>query len=272
MTLRLLGTGGADGIPALFGNDPVSAWARKHGGPDIRTRTAAVVDLGLKIDLPPETGAQLARDGLSARDWDVLLITHSDDDHLDLAQLQYALYPFTEEMALPFPIFANDTVLEAIRERYPDWPMDLVSLRPFEAFESAGYRITPLLARHTPSEECLNFLIEREGRRIVYATDTGIWPEETFACMAGIAIDLLVVECTNALCDSPYEGHLNLHTLGEMLRRLREIGVLDAETRVVTTHHAAAGCARHGDLLDALAPLGAAPGFDGMLVDVGSAR
>ena len=268
MTIRLLGTGGADGIPAVFGTDPVSEWARQEGGYDVRTRASALVDSGLKIDLPPENAVQLANNGLRASDWDLLLFTHSDDDHLALPELQYALYPFTDALALPFPIFANATVLDAIRARYPKWPLELIELRAFVPFESAGYRITPLRARHTPGEECFNYMIERAGRRLVYATDTGVWPDETFEALRGVRIDLLVVECTNAFCPMEYVGHLDLKGLAAMLARLRAEGSLEASGRVVTTHHAAAGEARHCDLEEALRPLGAEPGYDGVLLQV----
>lgn len=268
MTIRLLGTGGADGIPSLFGDDPVSEWAREHGGPDVRTRAAAIVDGGLKIDLPPENSAQLIRNGLRARDWDLLLFTHSDDDHLALSELQYALYPFTDAHEMPFPIFANATVIEAIRERYPDWPLELLPILAFQPFESAGYGITPVKARHTPGEECLNFLVERQGRRLVYATDTGVWPDETFDVLRDVPLDLLVIECTNMFQPSSYLGHLDLDGLGYVLNRLRANGTLTSSSRIVTTHHAASGGARHCDLRTALAPLGAEPGFDGMLIEV----
>lgn len=268
MTVRLLGTGGADGIPALFRDDAVSRWARVHGGPDVRTRAAAIVDEGLKIDLPPETAAQLLRNGLRGGDWDFLFFTHSDDDHLALAELQYALYPFTESYELSFSIFGSETVTGEIRGRYPDWPMDLVEIRSFQPVEIAGYRVTPLRARHTPGEECFNFLIERGGRRLVYATDTGVWPDETIEFFAGAAMHLFIVECTNAFCPSSYLGHMDLEGLGYLLSRLRANGGINSDTRVVTTHHAATGGARHCDLRAALAPLGAEPGFDGMLLEV----
>lgn len=268
MTIRLLGTGGADGIPALFGDDPVSNWAREHGGREIRTRAAAVIDEGLKIDLPPENAAQLFDNGLRATDWDLLLFTHSDDDHLTLSELQYAVYPFTERFEVPFPIYANATVLDEIRRRYPDWPIDLCEVRSFETFESSGYRISPLRARHTPGEDCVNYLIERDGRRLVYATDTGVWSDETFEFLIGTQVHLLVLECTNAFQPSTYLGHLDMEGFSYMIKRLRSSGVLANDSRVITTHHSAAGGARHCDLPSALAPLGAEPGYDGMLLEV----
>src|SRR5690606_11830913 len=81
MNIRLLGTGGADGVPALYSDSRVSLYAREHGGKDIRSRAAALIDGVLKIDLGPDTWSQLTREGLDARDWTALLFTRSDADH-----------------------------------------------------------------------------------------------------------------------------------------------------------------------------------------------
>ncbi|RYG24921.1 hypothetical protein EON82_08985 [bacterium] len=187
---------------------------------------------------------------------------------ITLSELQYAVYPFTDRFEVPFTIYGNSTVLAEIRQRYQDWPMDLREIRSFESFESTGYLITPLRARHTPGEDCVNYLIERDGRRLVYATDTGVWPEDTFKYLEGNPIHLLVLECTNAFQPSTYLGHLDLESFTYVVNRLRSSGCLVEGSRVVTTHHAAAGGARFCDLESVLAPLGAEPGFDGMLIEV----
>ena len=136
MTVRLLGTGAADGIPGLYSGCRVAQYAREHGGKDVRSRCGALVDLGIKIDLPPETRHQLWRDGLDARDWCALLFTHSDDDHFALAELQYALYPFNDMDHLGFTVYGNEEVCRRLRERYPNWPMEIVQTRSFEPFTS----------------------------------------------------------------------------------------------------------------------------------------
>src|SRR3954467_14394138 len=96
MKIRLLGTGGADGIPALCGKSQVSDYAREHGGKDVRTRAAALVDGELKIDFGPETLPQIRREGLDATAWTAALFTHSDEDHLAVSEFQYFLYPFCD--------------------------------------------------------------------------------------------------------------------------------------------------------------------------------
>jgi phosphoribosyl 1,2-cyclic phosphate phosphodiesterase len=265
LTIRLLGTGAADGIPGFYATDRVSRHARAHGGKDARTRSAALVDGVLKIDLPPDTLCQLHRDRLDARDWTALVFTHSHEDHFAVSEIQYALYPFTELEQLPFQIYGNETVRGIITDRYPDWPIDFITFRGFSPREVAGYKVTPLPAHHQPAEACFNLLIERD-RTLLYATDTGVWDEPTFEFLTSKRLDCLVIECTEGFRDSGYDGHLNLETLAGVLSRLRATGTVTPSTQVITTHHAATGNGTHAELEAALAPLGARPGFDGMVI------
>ncbi len=263
-----MGTGAADGIPALFGSDRVSQYARQHCGREVRSRTGALVDGTLKIDLPPDTWAQCAAQGVDANDWTALLFTHSDDDHLAMSELQYALYPFTFADHAHMAIYGNEAVLSALHARFPDWPIETHKTCVFESFEVHGHRITPVRANHGSGEECHNLLVERGGRTLLYATDTGEYSAESFEFLAGRAVDLLVIECTDARAPSGYSGHLDLFSLELMLRRLRREGALSSEARVITTHHSSRGDATHGELLELLEPLGAEPGFDGQMLTV----
>ena len=268
MRVQLLGTGGADGVPALFGEDRVSRHAREVGGREVRSRASALVDGVLKLDLPPDTLMQCLAQGVQACEWEAILFTHSDDDHLMVNQLQYALYPFTEQEHPGFAIYGNATVLGRIWGRFPDWPFEMHETRAFEAFGVEGYAVTPVLANHSPGEECHNLLIERGGRSFLYATDTGVYPEATFEFLARRGIDALVIECTDGIVPGGYDGHLGIETLGAVLARLRASGALASDARVWTTHHSARGGVTHAELGGLLAPMGAEPGYDGLVFDV----
>jgi len=270
MKIRLLGTGGADGIPGFFINNEVSTYAKKHGGKDIRTRSAALIDGCIKIDLPPDTICQLHRDRLDASDWTALVFTHSHEDHLAISEIQYALYPFTELEQLPFTIYGNSKIKQMVRARYPYWPIEFVEMCSFGEYHHADYKITGLPANHEDAEECLNLLFERDGVNLLYATDTGIWHDPTFEFLASKRLDGLVIECTEGFHDSSYLGHLNIARLAVVLERLNAQGTIGPNTQVVTTHHAHSGLATHAQLECALKPLGAVPGFDGLVVEVRS--
>jgi phosphoribosyl 1,2-cyclic phosphate phosphodiesterase len=268
MKIRLLGTGAADGIPALFGDDPVSSYAREHGGKDLRTRTAAIVDDHIKIDLPPDTHAQLQRERLDPNDWTALVFTHSDDDHCTLSEIQYALIPFTTKDHLPFTIYANEVVTGMIRRRYPEWPLEIIVTHSFQCYEHMGYRITPIRATHIVGEDCHNLIFQKDGKTLLYATDTGIWQEETWAFLSAFKLDLVILECTDGFDPTMYEGHLDIKECIMVTERLRSTGILKEGARVITTHHSVRGLARHCDLEKALLPHNIEPGYDGLELEV----
>jgi phosphoribosyl 1,2-cyclic phosphate phosphodiesterase len=267
MNIRLLGTGAADGIPGLYSDNRVSRYAREHGGMDMRTRSAALVDDLIKIDFPPDTLCQLQRERLNARDWSAIVFTHSHEDHFAVGEIQYAMYPFTELEQLPPSIYGNPTIGKLLCHRYPEWPIDFVEMRSFCSYAHSSYVITPVLAKHQIDEECLNLIIQKGDKTLLYATDTGVWAEPTFIFVSDYRLDCLVIECTEGIEGSDYEGHLDIKGLGHVLTRLRQAGTVHERTRIVTTHHAHTGNATHHELIEALTPLGAEPGFDGMHIE-----
>jgi phosphoribosyl 1,2-cyclic phosphate phosphodiesterase len=266
MEIRLLGTGAAEGIPAFYSASRVSMYAREHGGKDVRTRCSALVDGGLKIDLPPDTVCQLQREKLDARDWSGLLFTHGDDDHFAPRELQYGLYPFNEMDHLGFVIYGNDKIVDRVEKLYPDWPIEIYQIAAFQPFQHCEFTITPIQAHHNEKEQCLNHIIQRGGKTLLYATDTGVWREPTWEFLGDFRLDCLVIECTEGLANTGYEGHLDLPECLEVIDRLRTMGVLGAGSRVVTTHHSHLGEATFEELQKVLCPHAIEAGFDGMTV------
>lgn len=267
MQIQLLGTGGADGIPALYSDSRVSQHARQHKGKDIRSRSAAIVDETLKIDLGPDTWHQLAREGLDARDWSALLFTHSDADHLAVEELQYALYPFNDFEYAGFQIYCNSVICRQIMDAYPEWPFEVFMTKSFEPFDHAEYRITPIHARHMDDEDAHNFIFQADGKSLLYATDTGIWPEDTWDHLTGHRLDCLVIECTEGFVHTPYSGHLDIKDMLMVLERLHRQGTIHDATKIITTHHSHNGDATHAELEAELTPHGIQVGFDGLTID-----
>lgn len=268
MRIRLLGTGAADGIPGWFSDTEVSAHAREHGGKDVRTRSGALVDGHLKIDLSPDTSWQLQRDGLDARDWTGIVFTHSHDDHLAVDEIQYGLHPFNDHEYLPYTIYGNESVCARIEEHYPGWPIELVRTRSFEPFAHMDFEITPVRAHHGVDEDTQNLLIERDGRTLLYATDTGIWEEPTWSFLEGRTVHALVLECTEGVRSTHYAGHLDTDECIAVVRRLRVQGTLPHGAPVFTTHHSHLGGGTHAELEAVLGPEGVGVGYDGLEFDV----
>ena len=62
MRIRYLGTAAAEGFPAVFCNCAACKMARELG--ELRTRSQALIDETLLVDLPPETYYHTVRFGI----------------------------------------------------------------------------------------------------------------------------------------------------------------------------------------------------------------
>jgi len=267
MTIQLLGTGAADGVPPLFTANRLGAKSFDPSSKDYRTRAAALVDDCIKLDLGPDTMAQNQRFQIDPLLWDAIIFTHSHEDHFTVSEIQYTLHPFNANEYAPFVIYANPTVKALIEARYPDWPIEVVQTHLFQPTFIGDYKVTPVRARHSETEECQNLIIEKDGKKIGYMTDTGWWREPTWQFLEDVKLDAMVIECTDGLCDSGYDGHLDIRELDLVLDRLSKMGTISSSIPIVTTHHSHLG-GSHEELTAAMKPLGIAPGFDGMKITV----
>lgn len=267
MTIQLLGTGAADGVPPLFTANRLGDRSFGPESRDYRSRAAALIDDCLKIDLGPDTMAQNQRFSIDPMLWDAIIFTHSHEDHFTASEIQYALYPFNSNEYPNFTIYSNPTVKMLIESRYPDWPLELIRTHLYETISIGDYKMTPVRAKHAEPEECQNLIFEKEGKKIGYMTDTGWWPDLTWDYLEGVELDAMVIECTDGLVDSGYDGHLALCELVDVLEKLHRIGTVHSGTPIFTTHHSHLG-GSHDELTEAMRPHGIAPGYDGLKITV----
>ena len=59
------------------------------------------------------------------------------------------------------------------------FPIHFHIVHAFESFEAGQYRVEAIRADHTPGEECLFYRVSRDGQSLLYAHDTGWFPEDT---------------------------------------------------------------------------------------------
>ena len=273
MTIFFLGTGAAEGFPAIFSDDPINLEARRRGGKDLRTRSTILIDGVIKIDLPPDTLFHVFRyPDLRLAKLQHLLFTHSHDDHFAVRELQYLSPNFAPDRKEPLHVWATD---ELVRKMYGEMahffepaPLLFHAIEPFVAYKIGHLNLTPISAHHKHDEVCLNYLVESEGKTLLYASDTGWYDPPTWEFLAGVRLDAAIVECGKGLSTNAYDGHLSLDECALFRQRLLECGTLNAETPFFLTHICHTGGLLHDEMSARCEPLGMHVAYDGLELSV----
>ena len=275
MKIRYLGTAAAEGTPAPFCECDVCEYARANGGKNIRTRTQALIDDSVLIDLCPDTFWHSVRDGLKLCYLDACLVTHSHSDHLSPKELFWCV-PSVAQMKTrkPFAIYGSEEVVSYIRaEKYDvdveglekDGGITLGALPLFTPSDVCGYRVTPLAADH-PTKSPVLYIIEKDGKSILYATDTGYLPEKTWEYLASIdtVFDVVSYDATYLIREADNRYHMNLDGNTRMRERLIAMGRANEKTRHVLQHFSHKGLLAHDALVPVAEERGFIAAFDGM--------
>ena len=272
MKIRLLGTSGPEGIPGLFCSCILCRDARNRGGRDLRTRTSALIDGVLKIDFPPDTLCQTHRDGIDLSGIGALLLTHSHDDHICAPELQYLGEHFVEEpQQHPLRTIGPADLISEIRAQAENWSsrLDLVNAIAWEPADAAGYTVTPVPANHSPDRICFNYIIQSPmGSRLLYAVDTGWYPDETLERLQYERLDAAVIECGNGRASTGYSGHLTMSEGVALRDRLIESESLPAGAPVAAVHFSHKGGMLHHELTDWFARHQITAAWDGFEMQV----
>lgn len=273
MELVVLGTAAAEGWPAPFCLCPACEGARRRGGPNLRSRSGALVDDDLKIDFNADTVLHMQRARRSLAKVRTILFTHQHSDHIVPEELEWAAKPFTntppEE---PIAVFGNAEVTGMIRAAFSDLAKRNLDLRPpllplVPVTTPAGDEILPLPADHAPGALLLR--VTRNGQTLFYGHDSGLYPEATLDALGeGPPLDIALLDCTYGGQDTRNRGHMGVGGVVQMAEELRRRGAITDRTRVIATHFSHNGGLLHEDLVRAFLPHGIEVAFDGMVVDV----
>ena len=285
MKLLFQGTAAAEGIPALFCDCDYCHYTRKMGGRFIRSRAGALLDETLKLDFGPDSFMQMINSGTDYMKIHSVLITHSHEDHLDINDLSYRRDGFAVFAGSDprMTVYGNETV-GAFVEAMPGTHTDFKRVTPFNTVSIEGYDVTPLEAVHcidlngsrwkvmfgekeySRTEEALFYLIEKDGRRILYAHDTDEFTPRDMEFLKSKRCDLISLDCTNACKQYDYVGHMGYADNLRMREKLIENGTADTKTVFVANHFSHNGFVMDKTLEELL------PGFviayDGLEIEV----
>lgn len=276
MKLQYLGTAAAEAVPAPFCLCPVCQDARRKGGRNIRTRSQALVEDRLLLDLPADTYFHTLRDGVKLYEIDTVLITHCHSDHLYPAELEclYSWAAHRPELRT-FHLYGAPPVLTRVRAETPGFDdmerenrLQLHQIGAFESFEAEGFHITPLRADHG-AEDSLVYLLEKDGKAMLYAHDTGFLPPETMDYLRShpVSLDLVSYDCTNGLIDSGRRNHMGLAVDVELRQALEDMGLVSEKTVHVVNHFSHNGGAGYDEMAPVAQEKGFLTSYDGMTVE-----
>ncbi len=159
------------------------------------------------VDAGPTVMAQLGRQGVTADDIDVLLVTHAHGDHV----LGWPMLLFRQR---PLVVVAAPETQRVLRELawlvYPELQEPMADRLTFVDLGPGGeWRVGPLRVRsaatcHSAASQAYRFDCEEVGRALTYSGDTGPCDE-----VAGLAqgCDLLIHEATYLHVQEPMYGH-----------------------------------------------------------------
>lgn len=271
MKIKYFGTAAAEGIPALFCKCDVCKNARSVGGKEVKTRSQSLIDGTVLIDFPADTYMHILNNDLYLDEIHTLIITHTHSDHFypqDFWCRAHGIAYGIEEK--PLNVFVTeggyDAALDFLkRNSVSEERVLLHKIEPFVPFESDGHKFIPLSADHDPKSDPVIYIIEKDGKSMLYANDTGYFPEKTWEYLAqyGKKFNCVSLDCTLALALCRY-NHMDLATCKEVYAKLCEMNLCDDSTVACINHFSHNGKATHEQLALEAEKAGFAVSYDGL--------
>ena len=248
-----LGTGAAEMVPNPFCTCEVCRYAWAHPE-EMRMRSAFQMDEKTVIDFGPDVFAAAQRFGVHMDKMEDMLFTHLHGDHFCFENMDMACMcvPKREK---PFRVHLSQegydnlmTLRRAVNavpgkdDNVKDHIVyDLIPHKVFESFKAGTKTVLPVRAFHggaMRTERGVYYRITQEdGKTLLYALDTGVYPEETAEALSGFPVDILIMDGTfgSRLMDDACT-HLDFHTFISQLDKLTKHGVVTESTKIYASH------------------------------------
>lgn len=275
MRLKYYGTAAAEGVPALYCDCDICKYSREKGGRNIRTRCQATVDESLLIDVCPDTLYHSHVLGLDLAKVEHLLITHNHSDHLHVATIAMRSNGYVKQNLPMLNIYGSGPSIQLINDELRksnvfyrgNWSFNQIS--PFEKNTIGKYDVTAYNANHDLTTHPYIYEIYDGKKRLLYAHDTGDFPDETWQYLENEKpyFDLVSLDCTMGIADSTGHRHMNVNNCIEIKNRLLELGCADKNTIFVLNHFSHNGKVSYDSLLPIAEKEGFLVSYDGMEIE-----
>jgi Metal-dependent hydrolases of the beta-lactamase superfamily III len=252
MKLTFLGTAAGECYPALWCECPNCSYAREHKGQNIRLNSCVLVDDDTLLDMGSTCFSAAQRENINLTQVQRLFVTHTHLDHFYPQHLVWRGGAFsmqgpveiTEKLQAipenptlvgprfsPLPmlnIFGHETVRQAMAEnpRLPKTDAEMASrcamcfhpLEKAQTVQDGDVRATAILSHHGhPGGSVFNYIIERGGKTLLYALDTGGYDDDMLDIIKTHQYDCVVMEGTFGLHAIDVDFHMNTRKNLQML-------------------------------------------------------
>lgn len=275
MKLTYYGTAAAEGVPALYCSCDTCKYSRAHGGKNIRTRSQALVNDSLLIDMPPDTLYHFQHLGLPLNEIEHVLITHKHPDHLHPPTINVRSKGFVTHDISPINIYGSmptiDLVFDELRKSGVKdrgvW--NLYEIAPFETKSIGGFNVTPYKANHDFHTYPYIYEIFDGEKRLLYGHDTGLFLDETWHYLeAGRPyFNLVSLDCTMGVASSSGHHHMNVDDCVKVKEKLISLGCADENTVFVLNHFSHNGHISYDELVSTAEKRGFLVSYDGMVIE-----
>jgi phosphoribosyl 1,2-cyclic phosphate phosphodiesterase len=254
MNLLFLGTGAAEGIPAAYCRCRACTDVRERGGIEIKTRSALRLGKKYQVDISPDNHYQMIKHKIDMYEVEHIFVTHLHGDHFGWRRLSDRFMsevtndnPLNICLSLPAKRHLESLLEESLkpsseRKQFEE-QFTVTGLEYFEEYRIDELKVETIKGNHDghgENERSMHYLFTLpEGKKLLYALDTGYYLEDTWEYLAGKHADILVMECTFAgRTDRGQfpDGHLDLPSFLKTLERMKKNGFIDEQTRVYSTH------------------------------------
>ena len=212
MKLLFLGTGASDWN-----------WPDERG--EYRRHASILLDHCLLIDVT-QSILDIIPDPAGVTD---VFFTHSHDDHFDLEALK---------TLAPCRVYAHESWADSIVGE----GLTVIPLQVGVSVQAAGFMVTSMPSNHyadRANETTLHYLIEKEGKRLLYATDGGWLTTRENQLIGDRMLDAIIFDATvgeGYADDFQVFHHNSVDMIRLMCAALRKTGRLRETSPVFLTH------------------------------------
>ena len=239
MKIQLLGTAAAATWPSIYSDSEYNRKIRALGGKNIRSRSQAIIDDKHVIDWPSDSFYHSIKFDIDFSQIMDIFITHSHPDHWVPEEMEYiaqGCFAYNTKHS-PLSIYGDKKVIsDALKPILGE--TNLFPMLPYKSVVTKdGYKWTAIHAAHKPNEVALNYIIEHQGKTVLYRVDSGPYTDEVlWNFLKKFKFDCVITECTFNFHSEPHEDHETYETVLQFRDRLMSQGSMTEDTQMWLTH------------------------------------